>query len=56
MTMLEYLLSLDKEQLAEAIKALPQAERKNLIHSACAKVDTIVASVVQNADEIWENR
>lgn len=56
MTAFEYLLTLTPEQAAEAVKAMSPEAKRLLAAELCGAVNTIAVSVVQNADEIWENK
>jgi len=56
MTTFEYLMTLTPEQAAEAVKAMsPEAKRLVLVE-LCGSIDRMAKDIVQNADEIWENR
>jgi hypothetical protein len=56
MTAFEYLLTLTPEQAAEAVKAMSPEAKRLLAAELCGSVDRMAKSIVQNADEIWENR
>lgn len=56
MTTVEYLLSLTPEQMKEAVLAMSPEARRAIVGEICGSIGAASRSIVQNADEIWENR
>lgn len=56
MTTVEYLMTLTPEQAADAVKAMSPEAKQALVGEICGAVGTMARDIVQNADEIWENR
>lgn len=56
MTTFEYLMTLTPEQAVEAVKAMSPEAKRLLAAELCGNIDRLAKDIVQNADEIWENR
>ena len=53
---LEYIMSLTPEQMTEAFKVLPPDQKIRLISELCRKVNETVTLVLDNKEQIWEDR
>ena len=53
---LEYIMSLEPEQMSEAFKMLPPDQKTRLISELCRKVGEAVTLVLDNKEQIWEDR
>ncbi len=54
--LMEYLKTLTPEEMKVAIGSLPDHQKIMLIGYICGTVDDMAQSIVQNSEEIWEDR
>lgn len=54
--MLAYLLTLTPEQVKETVLVLPSEQRSLLISEFCRNVGEAVEVVLDNKEQIWEDR
>ncbi len=54
--LMEYLKTLTPEEMKVAIGSLPDHQKIMLIGYICGEVDDMAQSIVQNSEEIWEDR